>query len=608
MKGRGSFERMVQRSKAALWCLLALSANAAPLTPRSEARVRVVSLAKVSPVTVRIAPNRAHVPSVGIMEERASGTGEQWLTTLWQAAFVATQATDSSLLDFEFTLRVGGPIDGPSAGLLTASTLAALISGKKVLPHTTITGSINPDGTAGPVSGVLERLRAAAAGGVKRFGFPVGGRQQVDASGEVADLLVEGKELGVEVKELGSLDEAFLFLTGGTLRRPTPVSESEMELWPAELAALTRLTSQVRSDFDAERPQLDEALAGVDPKSASHWTGLIERSTRQAEDFAKNGDTVRAMVVWSSALTTLRVATQDARLVTWLDARKTAEVLAAIMKQEDALPLDRKALRSRIKDQFPTTNRANDIYAMDVLESDVTQGMALRAGTTVKALRAITTSSGAVTEENYPSFKRLTRQYCEDMLRVREELQNGQRFLALYASLPPLKKAIPPIDAARLAPWYTAAGAASRASFKSRLSAEQAFEKDGTYLDLVAYGDLLATETDPRARLVLAARQTIYSGYLVNTYDALGAQVDAKGALTIRNSRALSAQLDLARVRVLQSCGQAKRETGSIPFPARMRFLNARAAREGNDRQKADTLAELWISNWWCEFAVRDKK
>ena len=40
---------------------------------------------------------------------------------------------------------------------------------------------------------------------------------------------------------------------------------------------------------------------------------------------------------------------------------------------------------------------ANDIYAMDVLESDVTQGMALRAGTTVKALRAITTSSGAVT-------------------------------------------------------------------------------------------------------------------------------------------------------------------------------------------------------------------
>lgn len=118
----------------------------------------------------------------------------------------------------------------------------------------------------------------------------------------------------------------------------------------------------------------------------------------------------------------------------------------------------------------------------------------------------------------------------------------------------------------------------------------------------------MATETDARARLVLAARQTIYSAYLVNTYDALGGQLDGKGTLTIRNSRALSAQLDLARLRVRQSCGQAKREPGSIPFPARMRFLNARAAREGSDRQKADALADLWVSNWWCEFAVRDRK
>lgn len=23
---------------------------------------------------------------------------------------------------------------------------------------------------------------------------------------------------------------------------------------------------------------------------------------------------------------------------------------------------------------------------------------------------------------------------------------------------------------------------------------------------------------------------------------------------------------------------------------------------------REDTLAELWISDWWCEFAVRDKK
>ena len=100
--------------------MVAMSASAAPLTTQREAEVHVALAARTTIVAVRIAPNRAHVPSVGIMETAASGAGDQWLTTLWQAVFVATQATDSSLLDFEVTLRVGGLIDGPSAGLLTA--------------------------------------------------------------------------------------------------------------------------------------------------------------------------------------------------------------------------------------------------------------------------------------------------------------------------------------------------------------------------------------------------------------------------------------------------------------------------------------------------------
>ena len=545
-------------------------------------------------VSARVGRNRSRAPSVGVQEEASSGTGDQWLTTLWQAAFVATQATDTSLLDFEFTLRVGGPTDGPSAGLLVASTLTALIKGKKVLPNTTLTGSINPDGSAGPVDEILLRLRAAAADGVKRFGFPLGGRQQEDASGELTDLLVEGQKLGVEVKELGSLDEAYLFLTGEALPRPTAARAADMELWPAELAALTRLTAQVREEFEAQRPLLEAA----DPTSASGWRGLIERSTRDATDFAKNGDVVRAMVVWSSLLTAMRVATQDAGLVRSLDAGDRDAVFAQLETQERALPLERVKLRGEIETRFPNTSRVNDVYAMDLLESVVTQGTALRAGAEGKALRALAPGD--------PAFRRLARQYAENLLRAREELKNGQRFLALYASLPRLKKTLPPVDAGRLAASYVSAGAASRVSFKARLTTP--IERDPTYLELVGYGELLRGETDARSRLVLAARQTIYSAYLVNTYDALGGQLDAKGAFSIRNARALSAQLELARRRVLQSCGRAGRETGSIPFPARMRFLNARAAREGSDRQKTETLADLWISNWWCEFAVRERK
>lgn len=594
------------------WSVLAASAHAAaPPSPR-EAEVRAVSIATVdgkptgrtTPVAVGIVRNRTRLPSVLVVEEFEGGGGDQWLTTLWQAAFVATQATDSSLLDFGFSLRVGGRIEGPSAGLLTASTLTALIRGKKVLPNTTITGSINPDGSAGPVDGILLTLRAAANDGVKRFGIPLGGRQQVDGE----DLLVEGQKLGVEVKELGSLDEAYLFLTGAPLPRPAAATEGDMELWPAELAALTRLTGRVRADFEAERAGLEAALERVDPKAAASWRALIERSARDASKFAESGDPVRAMVVWSSLLTTTRVATQDAQLQSALDARDIKAVFAQLELQENALPAERLDLRRKIDTQFPNTTRANDIYAMDVLESVVTQGRALRAISDAKDLLALSrdASAGSFTEQNYQAFRLLARRYAEDLLRLREELQNGHRFLALYSSLPRLKKSMPPIDATGLATSYASAGVASRASFEARAGAFS--QKDDAWLDLVAYGDLLTTEKDGRARLVLAARQTIYSAYLVNTYEALGGQIDAKGTFSIRNSRALSAQLELAKVRVLQSCGRAKREVGSIPFPARMRFLNARAAREGSDRQKADTLAELWISNWWCEFAVRDRK
>jgi hypothetical protein len=481
---------------------------------------------------------------------------------------------------------VGGAIDRTSAGLLTASTLAALIKNKKVIPNTTITGSINPDGSAGPVTWLLPRLRAAAASGIKRFGLPVGGRHQSDESGEVIDLVAEGKKLGVEVKELGNFDEAYSFLTVETLPRAAPAKESEMELWPAEVTALTRLTNEVRGELDAERKQIEK-----EPK-------FLERSMQTASDFEKSGDLVRAMVVWSATLTALRVEVQDARLFRLLTEKNFGAVLATLEAQEKALPAERSALRDRINKEFPNTSRANDVYAMDILESVVTQGVALEAEETAKVIRALS-SSGTVTDENQPRFQQLARKYAADLLRAREELKNGERFLTLYASLPPLKKSLEPVDAAKLAPWYAAAGAASRASLKSR---EELFSKDSTYLDLLGYGGLLGTETDARARLVLAARQTIYAGYLVNTYDALGGQFDAKGAFSIRNSRALTAQLELAKAHVLQSCGQAKKKTGSVPFPARMRFLNARAAREGNDRQKADALADLWISSWWCDF------
>lgn len=340
--------------------------------------------------------------------------------------------------------------------------------------------------------------------------------------------------------------------------------------------------------LEADQAPLNDALKGVSPTTASALRARLERTARQAADFERGGDPVRAFVVWNAALTMTRVATQDAQLLQALEAKDPARILALVDAQLTALPAERLELRHDIDTRFPHTSRARDMYAMDVLESIVTQGSAFSAEEAAKALKTTATTG--------PDFAARARQVAEDLLRGREDVRNGQRFVSLYASLPKLKKSLPPLDAERLSTSYVAAIGGTPLSPLAR--------QDPGAVELDGYAALLRTEVDPRARLVLAARQRLYSAHLVNLYAALGAEPSSQGVLTLRNSRTLTSQLEYARARVLQSCGRAKREASMVPLAARLRYLNARAAREGSDRQKAESLADLWVATWWCELAV----
>lgn len=559
-----------------------------------EAEVRAISLVSADGgvaghavrVTVKVVPNRSQTPSVTI----AGAASEQWLPTLWRAAFVAAEATNTSVLDTSFSLQVDDVIDGPSAGMLTASTLIALLRGKQPLPNASMTGALNPDGSIGPVADALVRLRAAASAGVKRFGFPAGSRQQLDASGAVVDLLTEGQRLGVTVKELGSLDDAYLFLSGEVLPRPAAAKETDMELWPAELAAIAKSSAQVRSQFEAERERYEK---GLDPAAVTAVHQRLDRVAKQATDFEQGGDSVRALVVWSAALGMVRVGSE----LRVLEANDAGAVITAVQQLEGSLDTERAEFRNDVNLRFPHTTRANDLYAMDLLESIAPEGAEPAPGARVQQLSALSPGD--------PAFARLARQFIEALSQAREHVKNGRRFFDIYIALPTVKEA-PALDVERLAPSYAAASAASYAALEARLTKDMS--RDATAAELAGAGALVRSERDPRARLVMAARQNIYSAYLVNTYSALGASVDASGVFTVRNGRALSAQLELARLRVLQSCGRAKREAKLIPFAARLRFLNARAAREGTDRQKSESLADLWIGSWWCELAAGHSK
>lgn len=155
----------------------------------------------VSPVRISVRP--AAEPGelrVGFFEEEVAGTGNMWRAAGWTAVVVASQILGIDPRDYEFAFSVGGRIDGPSAGgYMTVGVLAALL-GDNLRQDAAMTGTINPDGTIGPVGGVPHKIQGAADHGATLVLVPAGSRYEVDRNtGQSVDVVAVGRQIGVEV-------------------------------------------------------------------------------------------------------------------------------------------------------------------------------------------------------------------------------------------------------------------------------------------------------------------------------------------------------------------------------------------------------------------------
>ncbi len=210
----------------------AATATPAPTPTPSVRVVKVEGLAFVrgpegasgstTPTKIEVRP--ASQPGqlrVGFFEEEVGGIGPQWHASGWVAVLLSSMLSGTDPTDYEFAFSVGGYIDGPSAGaLMTVGVLAAL-RGDSVREDATMTGTINPDGTIGPVGGIPQKLEGAAAAGKTLVLVPVGQRYDYDINeGRFVDLVEKGRKLGIEVREVSNIYEAYELLTGSPLPRP----------------------------------------------------------------------------------------------------------------------------------------------------------------------------------------------------------------------------------------------------------------------------------------------------------------------------------------------------------------------------------------------------
>lgn len=153
--------------------------------------------------------------SMDLTDIEARGAGPSWLAASTSAAAVATlySGADPEAVDIHFTIT--GPIDGPSAGgILTVGLLAALRN-VPLLAGVTMTGTISPDGSIGPISGTSTKIKSAAAAGYTTVLLPLRNMMSTTTpNGPEEDMGAFGATMGVTVRPVLNIAEAFETFTG----------------------------------------------------------------------------------------------------------------------------------------------------------------------------------------------------------------------------------------------------------------------------------------------------------------------------------------------------------------------------------------------------------
>ena len=109
------------------------------------------------------------------------------------------------------TYRPAGS-DGPSAGAAMAVGFIAMFKGDRIQRGTAMSGTLEPGGHIGWVGGIPDKIRAAKREGYHTVLVPRG--QAYTAQWNLIEL---GFQLNITVKEVDTIDDAYLLMTGKTL-------------------------------------------------------------------------------------------------------------------------------------------------------------------------------------------------------------------------------------------------------------------------------------------------------------------------------------------------------------------------------------------------------
>ncbi len=283
---------------AVAWPGSALAAATGPassvITPRIELR-RLPSLffsygpgrtrcgGGVKPILVRVSRSDVGDLRVGFFESQFFGLQPSWRAAGWMAVVVSGLITAQPMTAWRIAFDAQGRINGPSAGgLMTVGVLSA-VRHEKLRPGVTMTGTINPDGSIGPVSGIYYKLMGARRAGLTTVLIPAGVTRQKICDGRTADLIAHGRAMGLRVIPVADVEAAYFYFTGRRPPRPKDTGQKFRLPDRAQRAVMAAVRGW-RKTFDTWMERLKAARAKLVPRVSPPVARLLlAAKARRAE-------------------------------------------------------------------------------------------------------------------------------------------------------------------------------------------------------------------------------------------------------------------------------------------------------------------------------------
>jgi len=560
----------------------------------------------IKPTTITLEPGRGQLLGISFFESQLGTAGDQWRSSAWTAITNSSLLLGEDLNQYSFSFDAEGNIDGPSAGGLFTSSTLALILGDSLKSDVTMTGTINPDGSIGPVGGIPLKVQAAHDQGKRRVVIPVG-----QLTPQIRELETE---LGINVQEAANIYEAYELLTQQTLPLPIGFVDVAPKMSNDGIAEIQGVIENLHQKYETEQNGLNLASISEDLKPIYHAARESFAASQQA---VSQGNLPSAYTQAREALIQIwllhNLETAQTALTEFEDKLWDVSVLTQVW---EPITEEAKTLLRELETAEITT--ANDAIINSRAFGHLIVTLGLREAA-MKEMESLKTSEVA-RDPDSEVYRRALFYLAIAPTLAEDQLKTAQDALSLNDISP--GRSLNNREVTGFTNTLNVASVAGIKAFESLTiqplaeSGAEAFEivaedfkaRDIRYFLALAALDsrsqvVEAMEIPENAGLAkLGASQLAYllSSVLVSQYYSLGASFDPdletfgiRSAVEFKNPRALISMLDLAEISARGDIAMAQGAGNDLTQQILM-YEQAKFLREGTPVDKIDALSKFW--------------